>query len=116
MSTTIAIFVAIAAIGMLIAYQLGFAAGKQEGFDSGRKEGKKEASVKAFAVGYDRGRRDRESQKSDDEGDEGSGPFARLGCVIVLCLGFLPLCPLVLRVVAKRAHTIGNFLSHLPHF
>lgn len=116
MSTTIAIFVAVSALGMLIAYQMGFAAGKQEGFDSGRRKGKKEAATKAYAVGYDRGRHDRESKKNEDEDGEDSRPFARVGCAFFLCLGILPFCPLVLRVVVEKAHNVGNFLPHLPHF
>ncbi len=116
MSTTIAIFVAVAAAGMLITYQMGFAAGRQEGFENGRKEGKKEGSVKAFAVGYDRGRHDRESKQSEDEDEEASGPLARLGCSVFLCLGFLPFCPMVLRVVVEKARLLGDFLSQSPHF
>ena len=47
----------------LIAYLSGFGAGKSEGHETGKKEGKKEKSMRAFAVGYDRGKRDGE-QKS----------------------------------------------------
>ena len=57
----------------LAAYLFGYAAGMQRGQDEGREEGresgKKEGAVRAFAVGYDRGRRERD-EGEDPEADD----------------------------------------------
>lgn len=83
----------------LVAYLLGFSAGKDEGHtkghDEGRQKGKKEGAVRAFAVGYDRGKREREEEEggNEDDGDRASdGPswlvvlLLILGTVAVLTL------------------------------
>ena len=43
----------------LVAYLFGYEAGKQAGREAGHESGKKEGAVRAFAVGYDRGKRER---------------------------------------------------------
>ena len=56
----------------LVAYLFGYEAGRSAGQDEGHKKGKKDGAVRAFAVGYDRGKRER---GDDEDGDEGySGP------------------------------------------
>ena len=56
----------------LVAYLFGFATGKSQGLDEGhekgKKEGKKEGSIRAFAVGYDRGKREDQQPSSEDVG------------------------------------------------
>ncbi len=90
MTNLIAIFLVIGAIGMLIGYQLGFSAGKKEGYEQGRQDGKQAGSVRAFAVGYDRGRHDREVQTEDGAGEtDASGLRWRrwIGLIVVVaCL------------------------------
>lgn len=55
----------------LVAYLFGYEAGRSAGQDEGHKKGKKDGAVRAFAVGYDRGKRER----GDDEDEEDySGP------------------------------------------
>ncbi|MCA9149522.1 MAG: Yae1 family protein [Planctomycetales bacterium] len=66
MSTLIAMIVIVVALGMLVAYQLGYAVGRREGFDDGFNSGKKKGAVKAYAVGYDRGRHDREAKAAEE--------------------------------------------------
>ncbi len=63
MSNLIALFVVFTAFGMLMGYYLGYSAGQKEGYDRGHREGKQSGSVRAFAVGYDRGRHDREAKE-----------------------------------------------------
>jgi hypothetical protein len=88
MSTVVAIAVAICAAGMLASYYWGYNAGKREGFEAGRDQGKKEGSVKAFAVGYDRGRHDRDVKKPEE------APQKR-GCLPTVVI----LAALVLRLI-----------------
>ncbi|MCP4189872.1 MAG: hypothetical protein GY768_04510 [Planctomycetaceae bacterium] len=111
-STLIALFVIIAALGMLLGYQLGFSAGKRSGFDKGHRDGKKEGSVKAYAVGYDRGRHDREVKKKEEEGEERSRPgLARLGCSVFFCLLLLSVVALVVRIIGNKMELLANFPS-----
>lgn len=111
-STLIAVFIIVAAVGMLAGYQLGFSAGKRSGFEAGHKDGKKEGSVKAYAVGYDRGRHDREAKKKEDEQENGSKfSLPRMGCGIFFCLICLPVIALLVRVIGTRIDLLGNFPS-----
>ena len=100
----IAVFVIVGAIGMLIGYTLGYSAGRKTGFKEGHKDGRKEGSVKAYAVGYDRGRHDREAQKKEEEesSDGSAFPFGRIGCSIYLCLLWVPLITMLVRVITNR--------------
>lgn len=67
MSDLIAPFVVFTALGMLLGYYLGYAAGQKEGYERGHREGKQAGAVRAFAVGYDRGRHDREAKQQQQE-------------------------------------------------
>ena len=112
-STLIAVIVIIATVGMLAGYQLGFSAGKRSGFDKGHRDGKKEGSVKAYAVGYDRGRHNREVKKKDEESQARSTfGFARLGCSVFFCLFLLPVVALVVRIIGIKMELLGNFPAH----
>jgi membrane protein YqaA with SNARE-associated domain len=91
MSTVIAIVVAACSLGMLIAYYLGYYAGKREGFESGLDKGKKESAVKAYAVGYDRGKHDREAKKEEE-------PPAR-GCFGVIAVLTVLIASLIIALV-----------------
>jgi hypothetical protein len=79
---------------VLFVYLIGFSAGQDDGHERGRATGKKEGSVRAFAVGYDRGKRERESQ--DDEEEPGSKPEGpRLAVLVLLALGTVVLLTLI---------------------
>lgn len=67
MTTVAAILVVIVASGMLVAYYVGFAAGRRDGYEAGRQDGKRERSLRAYAVGYDRGRHDRQAKQDESE-------------------------------------------------
>jgi len=84
----------------LVVYLLGFTAGENEGRsvgrDEGHQQGKKDGAVRAFAVGYDRGRRERAEEEGKEEDDEPvvtSGPnltiAVTLAVVTVLALTIL---------------------------
>jgi len=73
MSTLIAMVVAVIVIGMLLAYYVGYAVGRREGFEAGHQSGKREGSVRAYAVGYDRGRHDRQA-KATPAGESAPAP------------------------------------------
>jgi flagellar basal body-associated protein FliL len=51
----------------LIAYLFGFSVGQDQGRDEGQKKGKEEGAVRAFAVGYDRGKRERAKEKEEKD-------------------------------------------------
>jgi hypothetical protein len=61
MNLTPAIGVVAAILCVLAAYGLGYSAGyskgRGDGFEDGKREGAKESSARAFAVGFDRGKR-----------------------------------------------------------
>lgn len=76
MSTLLAMGLVVIALGMLIAYQLGYSAGSREGFEQGRQEGKREGSVRAYAVGYDRGRHDRQTKEKEASAAENDSAMA----------------------------------------
>lgn len=67
MSTMVAMLILVVALGMLVAYYLGYSIGRAEGFGAGFAAGKKEGAVKAYAVGYDRGRHDRQTKANEVE-------------------------------------------------
>jgi hypothetical protein len=64
MSTLVAILLAIIVLGMLLSYYVGYRVGHREGFDRGHQTGKKEGAVRAYAVGYDRGRHERQAKEA----------------------------------------------------
>ena len=66
MSTLLAMVVVLIVLGMLLSYHLGYTVGQREGFDRGRETGKHEGSVRAYAVGYDRGRHAREVKEAEE--------------------------------------------------
>src|SRR5690606_24021745 len=72
-------------VGGLAGYLVGFAAGRREGFEqgksAGKEEGKREASIKAFAAGYERGK----LRAQETGGDKGSSP-AKGGCLPIALL------------------------------
>ena len=69
----------------LLTYYAGFSVGRSEGQDEGHARGKKEGAVRAFAVGYDRGKREREPEDEgdDDEGKPNDGPSFVVFCLLV---------------------------------
>lgn len=67
MSNLIAPFVVFTALGILLGYYRGYAAGQKEGYERGHRDGKQAGAVRAFAVGYDRGRHDREAKQQQPE-------------------------------------------------
>ena len=109
MSTLIAIVVATAAIGMLLAYRLGYSAGRQDGFEDGRKEGKKEGSIKAYAVGYDRGKHDRDAKSEPDESEKKhASPF---GCALLLAVTSLPFIFSLTLLIGPVLRQISEFIK-----
>ena len=85
MATIIAIAGIFFIAGISLAYLRGYATGKKDGFEEGKSAGKKEASVKAFAVGYDRGKHDREVEHKEEE-----EPPPKKGCVVLILLVVTP--------------------------
>jgi hypothetical protein len=98
MSSAIAILIVVGALGMLIGYQLGYSAGHKSGYDRGHNEGKHAGAVRAFAVGYDRGRHDREV-KQQEESDKPEGHRFRRPPVLGLVL--LTGCLLALLLIMR---------------
>ena len=96
MSTLGAMLLVVIVVGMLLAYYIGYTVGRREGFDQGRQEGKREGAVRAYAVGYDRGRHDRKAKQTDADAAEevAAKPFAS-GCGHWL----LPLVVVLLAIV-----------------
>lgn len=84
MKLTPAIGVVAAILCVLAAYGLGYSAGyskgRGDGFDDGKREGAKESSSRAFAVGFDRGKR-AASQPPPPEPEP-----QRKGCLILVLL------------------------------
>ena len=78
----------VAGVG-LIAYLFGYSTGQQKGHsaghDQGHAEGKKEGAVRAFAVGYDRGKREREAGE-EEETKHDSADTSRPSIVMMLFL------------------------------
>lgn len=98
MSSLIAILVVVGALGMLIGYQLGYSAGQKTGYDRGHNDGKQAGSVRAFAVGYDRGRHDREVKQREESEDSAASRFPRPPVVgLILLVGCLLALLLILR-------------------
>lgn len=81
----------LAAISVLVAYRIGFqsgfAAGKEAGFGDGKRAGKKEGAVRAYAVGFDRGKRSHESPASSGQTTSGEVSSWRFG-LFVFALAF----------------------------
>ncbi len=81
----------IVAVGAVVAaycmgYSSGRTAGRDEGFDEGKQEGSREGSMRAYAVGFDRGKRARAGSKDGD----GGNASANLGIAIfALMFGLL---------------------------
>lgn len=92
--------VVVAGISLLV-YLVGFSAGQHEGHEQGRSKGKKEGSVRAFAVGYDRGKREREAEEEEDDGEEGEPDGPRFAVLVLVALGTVVLLTLI-RVVRMR--------------
>lgn len=51
----------------LFGYEAGREVGRKEGHDEGHRQGKQDGAVKAFAVGYDRGKRERDDEEEHVE-------------------------------------------------
>ena len=81
----------IVAVGAVVAaycmgYSSGRTAGRGEGFDEGKQEGSREGSMRAYAVGFDRGKRVRAGNKDGD----GGNTTANLGfAIFAVMLGLL---------------------------
>jgi hypothetical protein len=72
-----------------IGYSSGLAVGREQGFDEGKQEGSRTGSMRAYAVGFDRGKRAREEKEDDDDGD-GDRSSSRMGLAIcAVTLGLL---------------------------
>lgn len=80
MTTLMAMLLVIIVVGMLLSYYVGYSIGRKEGFESGHAAGKKEGSVRAFAVGYDRGRHDRQTKQQADEEEKAKSSDTTRGC------------------------------------
>ena len=78
-----------------VAYLAGFSTGqarghrrgRDEGHEEGKQEGRKEESIRAFAVGYDRGKR--EGHSDDDGGGSGYPKLWGLVAVALLTVALL---------------------------
>ncbi len=70
---------------LLVAYLLGFSTGRSAWHDSGRREGKREGARRAYAVGYDRGKRGQEYAEDEATGgtEKNSGFFTLLVIVVM---------------------------------
>ena len=67
--SVLGIIVAVGAV--LAAYYMGYssgrAVGRDEGFDEGKQEGSREGSMRAYAVGFDRGKRANAGSEEEDD-------------------------------------------------
>ena len=61
--TTIAVALGVALL--CAAYQLGYSSGHNAGINEGKQLGKREGAMRGFAVGYDRGKRERTEDAAD---------------------------------------------------
>ena len=66
--------VAVAVVAVFLAYFMGYssgvASGRDEGFSNGKREGSREGSIRAYAVGFDRGKRARDDDEDEDEDED----------------------------------------------
>lgn len=86
--SVLGIIVAVAAVvaAYYAGYSSGRAVGRDEGFGEGKQEGSREGSMRAYAVGFDRGKRAVAGNEDDDGGERSSN----VGIVIfALMLGLL---------------------------
>ena len=86
--SVLGIIVAVGAV--LAAYYMGYssgrAVGQDEGFDEGKQEGSREGSMRAYAVGFDRGKR----ANAGSEEEDNSKVTSNLGIAIfAVILGLL---------------------------
>ena len=86
--SVLGIIVAVGAV--LAAYYMGYssgrAVGRDEGFDEGKQEGSRDGSMRAYAVGFDRGKR----ANADSEEEDNSKVTSNLGIAIfAVILGLL---------------------------
>ena len=72
MSTLAAMLVVIISAGMIVAYHVGYSVGYRDAFAKGRADGKREGSVRAYAVGYDRGRHNRKLAEEAEQQEDAS--------------------------------------------
>lgn len=91
----------------LVAYLLGFNAGRDEGHNQGhsegREQGKKEGSVRAFAVGFDRGKRQALAEKEAGDGnDKGADDNNRLSLSAFIFIIILTVIVLTLFGAVQR--------------
>ena len=82
----------VAVVAVVAAYYAGYssgrAVGRDEGFGEGKKEGSREGSMRAYAVGFDRGKR--AVAGNDDDDNDGGKRTSNKGIVIfALVLGLL---------------------------
>ncbi len=63
-------------------YSSGLAVGREQGFDEGKQEGSRTGSMRAYAVGFDRGKRARDEKAEEDDGGGGDTSSSRMGLVI----------------------------------
>ena len=102
MSTLGAMLLVVIVIGMLLAYYMGYTVGRREGFEQGRQAGKREAAVRAYAVGYDRGRHDRKAKQPESEAsDDVSSNRLAGGCGLWLLPVLVALLAIVLVAVTS---------------
>jgi hypothetical protein len=100
MSTLGAMLLTVMVVGMLLTYHIGYSVGRREGWAQGRSEGKREGAVRAYAVGYDRGRHDRQVKQADSPD---STPVMSRGAAQGCLLWFLPVLVTLLAIVLAAA-------------
>jgi hypothetical protein len=101
MSTLGAMLLVVIVAGMLLAYYLGYSLGRHEGYEQGHQQGKREGAVRAYAVGYDRGRHDRKVKQS--EAEEAAAAEAKprgSGCLLWLLPLLVALLAIILAAVS----------------
>ena len=95
MSALLAILLVIIAVGMLIAYYIGYTTGHREGYECGHADGKRAGSVRAYAVGYDRGRHNRKAAVESAEQDPGPPARRKWARPVIVSLILIVLSTLV---------------------
>jgi hypothetical protein len=108
MSTLAAMLLAVMVGGMLLSYHVGYTNGHRDGWAQGRNDGKREGATRAYAVGYDRGRHDR--QVKQQEAADSTSPRTG-GWGVSYGLWFLPL---IVALVAIVVAAVSGSLKILP--
>jgi hypothetical protein len=105
MSTLLAMLVTVLALGMLVAYHVGYSAGRRDGFEQGREDGKKAGAVRAYAVGYDRGRHDRQAAATAEQGD--TKPASHFGRAVPFWVALIIVVMTIVAAATYYSRKIG---------